>query len=39
VLITHNHRDHLDPWTISRLIRPSLRPPLGNADLAKHGIS
>jgi L-ascorbate metabolism protein UlaG (beta-lactamase superfamily) len=31
VLITHNHRDHLDPWTISRLgAEPVYMAPLGN---------
>jgi len=41
VLITHNHRDHLDPWTISRLgSAPTYVTPLGNAAiLAKHGAS
>ncbi len=39
VLITHNHRDHLDPWTISRLgAAPAYVTPLGNgALLAKLG--
>ena len=39
VLITHNHRDHLDPWTISRLgSAPTYVAPLGNGELlAKHG--
>jgi L-ascorbate metabolism protein UlaG (beta-lactamase superfamily) len=36
VIITHNHRDHLDPWTISRL-GPSPRyvVPLGNGKVLK----
>ena len=34
VLITHNHRDHLDPWTISRLgSAPTYVTPLGNGVL------
>ena len=34
VLITHNHRDHLDPWTISRLgSAPTYVTPLGNGAL------
>jgi N-acyl-phosphatidylethanolamine-hydrolysing phospholipase D len=42
VLITHNHRDHLDPWTIERLTRggsgPAYIAPVGNgAVLAKLG--
>jgi L-ascorbate metabolism protein UlaG (beta-lactamase superfamily) len=32
VLISHNHRDHLDAWTIRRLgARPTYVVPLGNA--------
>jgi len=32
VLITHNHRDHLDPWTVARLgAVPRYLVPLGNA--------
>ena len=39
VLITHNHRDHLDPWTLSRLgSAPTYVTPLGNGPiLAKLG--
>lgn len=34
VLITHNHRDHLDAWTISRLGNgPSYIAPLGHRSL------
>ena len=39
VLVTHNHRDHLDPWSLSRLARgpgaPQFVVPLGNGDLMK----
>ena len=36
VLITHNHRDHLDPWTIARLgAAPTYVTPLGNGALLK----
>jgi L-ascorbate metabolism protein UlaG (beta-lactamase superfamily) len=36
VLVTHNHRDHLDPWTIARLgDRPTYVVPLGNAPFLK----
>jgi L-ascorbate metabolism protein UlaG (beta-lactamase superfamily) len=36
VLITHNHRDHLDPWTLSRLgPAPRYVVPLGNGDLVR----
>jgi len=32
VLVTHNHRDHLHPWSIARLgDRPTYVVPLGNA--------
>ncbi len=32
-LISHNHRDHLDPWTVSRLgPAPCYVVPLGNGD-------
>jgi L-ascorbate metabolism protein UlaG (beta-lactamase superfamily) len=39
VLVTHNHRDHLDPWSLAR-VAPDLRAPhfvvpLGNGDLVK----
>lgn len=39
VLVTHNHRDHLDPWTLSRLGKgPAYVTPLGNkATLIKSG--
>jgi L-ascorbate metabolism protein UlaG (beta-lactamase superfamily) len=39
VLITHNHRDHLDPWTLTRLGgEPAYVAPLGNgAVLSKCG--
>lgn len=39
VLVTHNHRDHLDPWTLSRLGNgPTCVAPLGNAPtLTRHG--
>ena len=34
VLVTHNHRDHLDPWTLSRLgSGPAYVAPLGNGAL------
>lgn len=34
VLVTHNHRDHLDPWTIRRLGNgPTYVVPRGNARL------
>jgi len=34
VLVTHNHRDHLDPWTIRRLgPNPTYVVPQGNASL------
>lgn len=34
VLVTHNHRDHLDPWTIRRLgPKPTYIVPHGNAGL------
>lgn len=34
VLVTHNHRDHLDPWTLSRLgSGPAYVTPLGNGAL------
>jgi L-ascorbate metabolism protein UlaG (beta-lactamase superfamily) len=36
VLITHNHRDHLDPWTISRLgSGPTYVTPIGNAPVLR----
>jgi len=36
VLITHNHRDHLDPWSLERLGRaPTFITPLGNGDILK----
>ncbi len=36
VLVTHNHRDHLDPWTIERLgSAPHYVAPLGNGDLLR----
>ena len=39
VLVTHNHRDHLDPWSLERLARgpgaPRFVVPLGNGDLIK----
>lgn len=36
VLVTHNHRDHLDPWSLSQLGRaPTFVVPLGNGDLLK----
>ena len=39
VLVTHNHRDHLDPWSLERLSRASPAPqfvvPLGNGELLK----
>jgi L-ascorbate metabolism protein UlaG (beta-lactamase superfamily) len=36
VLVTHNHRDHLDPWSLGRLGRaPHYIVPLGNGDLLK----
>src|SRR5215813_4622291 len=36
VLVTHNHRDHLDGWTISRLgSGPSYVVPLGNGRVVK----
>jgi L-ascorbate metabolism protein UlaG (beta-lactamase superfamily) len=36
VLVTHNHRDHLDPWSLERLGRaPRYVVPLGNCDLVK----
>src|SRR5262249_13722942 len=39
VLITHNHRDHLDPYSIARLgSDPAYIAPLGNGRvLAKYG--
>jgi N-acyl-phosphatidylethanolamine-hydrolysing phospholipase D len=34
VLVTHNHRDHLDPWTLARLGKdPHYYVPLGNGAL------
>ncbi len=41
VLVTHNHRDHLDPWTLSRLgPAPTYVAPIGNgALLRKSGAS
>jgi N-acyl-phosphatidylethanolamine-hydrolysing phospholipase D len=34
VLVTHNHRDHLDPWSIRRLgNRPTYIVPKGNGQL------
>ena len=36
VLITHNHRDHLDPWSVERLgPAPTYVAPLGNGDFLK----
>jgi L-ascorbate metabolism protein UlaG (beta-lactamase superfamily) len=36
VLVTHNHRDHLDPWSLRQLGRaPTFVVPLGNGDLLK----
>lgn len=36
VLVTHNHRDHLDPWSIKRLGgAPRYLVPLGNAETLK----
>jgi L-ascorbate metabolism protein UlaG (beta-lactamase superfamily) len=36
VLVSHNHRDHLDPWSIERLgAAPHYVVPLGNADQLK----
>jgi L-ascorbate metabolism protein UlaG (beta-lactamase superfamily) len=36
VLVTHNHRDHLDPWTLSRLgPAPAYVTPLGNGALLR----
>jgi L-ascorbate metabolism protein UlaG (beta-lactamase superfamily) len=36
VLVTHNHRDHLDPASLSRLGRaPHYVVPLGNGDLVR----
>jgi L-ascorbate metabolism protein UlaG (beta-lactamase superfamily) len=36
VLITHNHRDHLDPWSLERLgASPEYVVPLGNGDLLR----
>lgn len=36
VLVTHNHRDHLDGWTLQRLgSGPSYIVPLGNGPLVK----
>ena len=36
VVITHNHRDHLDPWSIARLgDRPTYVVPLGNTRFLK----
>jgi N-acyl-phosphatidylethanolamine-hydrolysing phospholipase D len=36
VLVTHNHRDHLDPWTLRRLgDRPLYVAPLGHGDLLR----
>jgi N-acyl-phosphatidylethanolamine-hydrolysing phospholipase D len=36
VLITHNHRDHLDPWSLERLgPAPHYVVPLGNGDLVR----
>jgi N-acyl-phosphatidylethanolamine-hydrolysing phospholipase D len=36
VLITHNHRDHLDAWTIARLgDKPTYIAPLGSAPFLK----
>jgi len=36
VLITHNHRDHLDPWSVERLgAGPRYVVPLGNGSLLR----
>jgi len=36
VLVTHNHRDHLDPWSLKRLgPAPEYVVPLGNGDLLR----
>jgi N-acyl-phosphatidylethanolamine-hydrolysing phospholipase D len=36
VLVTHNHRDHLDPWSLERLgPAPQYVVPLGNGDLLR----
>ncbi|MFO0758171.1 MAG: MBL fold metallo-hydrolase [Byssovorax sp.] len=36
VLLTHNHRDHLDTWTLSQLGKePTYVVPLGNAPLLR----
>jgi L-ascorbate metabolism protein UlaG (beta-lactamase superfamily) len=36
VLVTHNHRDHLDAWTLQRLgPAPQYVVPLGNGDLLR----
>jgi L-ascorbate metabolism protein UlaG (beta-lactamase superfamily) len=36
VLISHNHRDHLDPWSLERLgPAPHFVVPLGNGDLVR----
>ncbi len=33
VIVTHNHRDHMDPWTIERLgAAPTYVTPLGNGE-------
>ena len=37
VLVTHNHRDHLDPWSIARLgAGPRYLVPLGNAPVLRN---
>jgi L-ascorbate metabolism protein UlaG (beta-lactamase superfamily) len=36
VLVSHNHRDHLDPWSLERLGRaPHFVVPLGNGDIVR----
>jgi len=36
VIVTHNHRDHLDPWTIKRLgPEPTYVVPVGNGQILK----
>ena len=36
VLLTHNHRDHLDPWTLERLPgTPTYVVPLGNGHIVE----
>jgi L-ascorbate metabolism protein UlaG (beta-lactamase superfamily) len=36
VLVTHNHRDHLDPWSLEQLgSAPRFVVPLGNGDLVR----